>query len=284
MGYQTIDVKPVSGGLGAELSGVDLSKPLDNQTFSDIYQAFNEHLVVFFRDQFLSPEQHRDFAARFHSLESHPFVEGIDGIPEIIKIVKEPDEVRNWGGPWHADVTFQKEPSVGAVLYAREVPKYGGDTLFANTQLAYETLSSGMKSALENLRAVHESGAPEGFANEKFKGMMARSGAQYTANVHPVVRTHPDTGKKSLFVNAGFVRRFEDMTVEESRPLLQYLFDHLIRPEFTCRFRWRENSIAVWDNRTVLHHATDDDFQAKRTGKGFRRVLHRATLAGQAVH
>ena len=284
MTYQTIDVSPVSGGLGAELSGVDLSKPLDNQTFSDIYQAFNDYLVIFFRDQVLTPEQHRDFAARFYTLESHPFVKSIDGIPEIIEIVKEPDEPRNWGGPWHADVTFLKEPSVGAVLYGKEVPEYGGDTLFANMQLAYETLSSGMQAALEGLRAVHDSGSPERFSGNEFKGMEAKSGGESMASVHPVVRTHPDTGKKSLFVHAGYVTRFEDMTAEESRPLLDFLYDHCTRPEFTCRFRWRKNSVAVWDNRAVLHHANDDDFQARRTGRGFRRVLHRATMAGEAVH
>ena len=280
MGYQNIDVKPISGALGAELEGVDLSQPLDNATFSDIYQAFNDHLVIFFRDQNLSAAQHRDFASRFYELESHPFVQSVDECAQIIEIVKEADEIENWGGPWHADVTFKRKPSVGAVLYAKEVPEYGGDTLFANMYLAYESLSKGMQAMLAGLRAVHHSGQPGRFY-EAFKGMRAKSveGAEEAA--HPVVRTHPDTGRKALFVNAGYVTRFEEMTVEESRPLLQYLYDHAVRPEFTCRYHWRVGSVAVWDNRVTLHHATNDDFQAARTGRGFRRVLHRATMAGE---
>ena len=279
MSNHALDVRPLAGALGAELFGVELSKPLSNAVFAEIYQAFLDHLVIFFRDQDLTPEQHRDFAARFFKLEEHPFVESLEGIPEIVEIVKEADEFKNWGGPWHADVTFKKRPSVGAVLYAREVPDYGGDTLFANMYLAYDALSEGMKALLEGLHAVHESGEVRRFY-EDFKGMHGKAAAA-ESSVHPVVRTHPETGRKALFVNAGYTRRFKDMTEAESRPLLAYLFAHAVRPEFTCRYRWAQGSIGVWDNRVTLHAALDDDFAARRNGRGFRRVMHRATMAGE---
>ena len=279
MSNDALDVRPLSGALGAELFGAELSKPLSNEVFAEIYQALLDHLVIFFRDQDLTPEQHRDFAARFFKLEAHPFVQSLEGIPEIVEIVKEADEFKNWGGPWHADVTFKKQPSVGAVLYAREVPDYGGDTLFANMYLAYEALSEGMKAVLEGLHAVHESGE-KGRFYEDFKGMHGKS-APMESSTHPVVRTHPETGKKALFVNAAYTRRFKDMTEEESRPLLEYLWAHAVMPEFTCRYRWAQGSLAVWDNRVSLHHAVDDDFDARRNGRGFRRVMHRATMAGE---
>ena len=282
MAAPTLEVAPLSGALGAELFGADLSKPLSNEVFDEVYQAFLDHLVIFFRGQDLTPQQHRDFAARFYKLEEHPFVQSLEGIPEIVEIVKEADEVANWGGPWHADMTFKPEPTVGAALYAREIPPYGGDTLFANMYLAYEALSEGMKDLLEGLRAVNYSGDPSEFYDD-FKGMQGKASAS-ESSLHPVVRTHPETGRKSLFVNSGFTRCFEGMTEAESRPLLTYLCDHAVKPEFTCRFRWAPGSLAVWDNRATQHHALEDDFEARRTGRGFRRVMHRATMAGQPVH
>ncbi len=274
-----VQVRPVSGALGAEVLGVDLSQPLSDEAFAAIRQAFLEHLVIFFRDQAITPAQHRAFAARFFELDSHPFVQGLENIPQILEIVKQPDEFRNWGGTWHADVTFQPDPSVGAVLLAREVPDYGGDTLFANMYLAYETLSDGMKRLLEGLEAVHDSGEVGAFyAN--FKGMRATSGSR-TQSVHPVVRTHPETGRKALFVNSVYTSHFKDMTVEESHPLLHYLCSHAVRAEFTCRFRWRPGSVAVWDNRVTQHSPIDDDFRARKGDAGFRRVMHRATFAGE---
>jgi len=283
MSDQCIDVQPVCGALGAELAGVDLSQPLDNQTFSDIYQAFQDHLVIFFRDQELSAKQHHDFARRFGKLMPHPYVQSLDGFPEIIEIVKEPDEARSWGEHWHSDLTFREQPSGGAVLLAREVPTFGGDTLFANMYLAYETLSAGMKTTLEGLRAVHESGEPAEYSGVDFKSMKAKQARAETAT-HPVVRTHPETGKKALFVNPGFTTRFEDMSVEESQPILQYLYKHSTQPEFTCRFHWCRGSIAVWDNRVTMHNALEDDFEARRGLPGFRRVMHRATIAGEKPH
>jgi len=280
--YQNLDVQPLAGALGAELFGVDLSQPLANSVFAAIHQAFHDHLVIFFRDQTLTSAQHRDFAQRFGKLTAHPFVDGLDGFPEIIEIVKEPTEKRNWGGPWHADVTFQKEPSNGSVLYAKEVPANGGDTLFANMYLAYETLSDGMRGTLDGLEAVHVSDVPDTYYGNH-KSMREKDGGAegLGSTAHPVVRTHPETGRKGLFVNRGYTRHFKGMTQEESAPLLNYLFDHATRPEFTCRFHWQPNSIAIWDNRVVLHHPVDDDFSALRGETGYQRIMHRATLAGE---
>ena len=206
-------------------------------------------------------------------------MQGLEGFPEIIEIVKEPKEVINWGVGWHADLTCMEEPPAGAVVLAREVPGVGGDTLFANMYLAYETLSDGMKQLLDGLEVVHESGEPEYFSSRFAKMYWSGNEVRQTAT-HPAVRTHPETGRKSLFCTTGFSRRFKDMTLEESRPILDYLGAHATRPEFTCRFQWREGSMAIWDNRAVLHNALSDDFGARGNGEGFRRILHRATLAG----
>ena len=283
MSYQSIDVQPVSGALGAEILGVDLAQPLDNATFDDIYQAWLDHLVIFFRDQDMGVDQHYDFAKRFKKLIPHPYVKGMDGYPEIIEIVKEPDEVRNFGSNWHADLTFMAEPPAGAVLCGRELPAVGGDTMFANTCLAYETLSDGMRALLDGLRAVHVSGEPHLYS-EAFKRMYEGQTEVEETTAHPVVCTHPETGRKSLFVNPVFTTRFEDMTVEESAPILNYLYEHIQRPEFTCRYRWQAGSVVIWDNRVVWHNALADDFGARQGGEGFRRILHRATLAGDRPH
>ena len=287
MTNQVIDVQPVAGALGAEIHGVDLSKTLDNSTFNDIYQAWLDHLVIFFRDQELTVDQHYEFAKRFKKLIPHPYVKSLDGYPEMIEIVKAPDEVRNWGGSWHADLTFMEEPPAGAVLYGRELPPVGGDTMFVNTQLAYETLSDGMKGMLDGLKAVHVESAPRGAParySDAYKKMYEKQGEIANENAHPVVRTHPETSKLGLFINPSFTSHLEDMTVEESQPVLDVLYDHMRRPEFSCRLRWQPGTVAIWDNRAVWHNALADDFGARNDGQGFRRVLHRATLAGDKPH
>jgi taurine dioxygenase len=273
-------VEPVAGALGAQIHGVDLSEPMSDEAFEEIRNALHEHLVIFFRDQDLTTDQHYAFAQRFGELMPHPYVQGLSGYPEIIEIVKEPEETRNWGGNWHADLTFMERPPGGAVLYGRELPPFGGDTMFANMYLAYETLSEGMREMLDGLGALHVSGEPQRFS-AAFRSMYERRGNDPGEHVHPVVRTHPVTGRRSLFVNCGFTRSFEDMTAEESGPVLGYLYDHATRPEFTFRFRWSPGSVLIWDNRVVLHNALNDDFSAAGNGSGFRRVLHRATLEGE---
>ena len=267
--------------MAAEVSGVDLASPLDNQTFSEIHQAFNQHLVLFFRDQHLTPEQHLAFGKRFGPLNQHPYVAGMPDYPDIIEIIKVPEEKRNWGGQWHADLTCLEKPPLGSILYAREVPPYGGDTLFSNMYLAYESLSDGMRAMLDGLVGVHESGEPKGFS-EGYRRMHPRAGIACSTE-HPVVRTHPKTGRKALYVNGDYTHRFKDMTVEESQPLIKFLFVHAARPEFTCRFRWQRNSVAFWDNRCIHHHAVSD-YHAGSIPRGARRHMHRVTIAGDRPH
>jgi taurine dioxygenase len=282
MSYQTIDVQPVSGALAAEVSGIDLAQPLDNQTFSEVYQAWNEHLVLFFRDQQLTPEQHLAFGRRFGRLNQHPYIAGMRDYPDIIEIIKEPREQRNWGGQWHADLTCLEKPPMGSILYAHEVPAWGGDTLFANMYLAYESLSEGMRSLLDSLVAVHESGEPRLYS-DGYLSMHGRQNDGACGTEHPVVRTHPETGRKALYVNRDYTRRFKDMTAEESAPLIRFLFEHAARPEFTCRFRWRQHSVAFWDNRCVHHHALSD-FHPGAVPTGRRRHMHRVTIEGERPH
>ena len=281
MNNRSIDVQPIAGALGAEINGVDLGGPIADNTLAEINEAFHEHLVVFFRNQDLSPKQHADFAAHFAELVPHPFVQSIDGIPGIIEIVKERDEKTNWGGiNLHSDLTFFEEPPIGAALYAREVPPHGGDTLFVNMYLAYETLSDGMKALLSGLRGVHISAAPASYS-ASFKGMHEKRNDAGQA-VHPMVITHPHTGRKALYANA-YTKHLENMSIEESRPILDYLAGHAARPEFSCRFHWTPGTLAMWDNRVTMHYAIEDDFGAE-AGKGYRRVMHRATFAGERPH
>ena len=281
--YEKIEVRPISGALGAEIHGVDLSQPLDNRTFAEIRQAFDENTVIFFRDQKITPEQHLAFGARFGAFDVHPFAAGLPDHPEIMPIIKEAsDTFRSFGSGWHSDVTFYERPPLGSILYAIEAPKFGGDTMFANMCLAYDALSDGLKATLEGMTAIHSAADTYGknsFASKRneagSKSMQIRTGADAeTTMEHPVIRTIPETGRKALFVNRTYTKNFKGWTREESRPLLEFLWNHAIRPEFTCRFRWRDGSIAFWDNRCTLHHAINDY-------DGQRREMHRVTVIGE---
>jgi len=270
-----ITVRRVAGALGAEISGVDLSKDLDGPTFDAIHRAFVEHEVIFFRDQSLTPEQHKAFGRRFGSLNIHPYVKGMDGHPEIMEIIKEPTDKLNFGGGWHSDMSFLETPSIGSILYAVEVPDYGGDTLFASMTKAYDTLSPGLKQTLEGLRAVHSANreySAQGASAQK-RGSMQVADAEGMAGefTHPVVKVHPVTGRKALYVNPAFTLRFEGWKERESKPLLDYLFDHARYEAYTCRFQWRAGSIAFWDNRSVWHFALNDY-------PGQRRHMRRVTV------
>lgn len=270
-----ITVRRVAGALGAEISGVDLSKDLDGPTFDAIHRAFVEHEVIFFRDQSLTPEQHKAFGRRFGSLNIHPYVKGMDGHPEIMEIIKEPTDKLNFGGGWHSDMSFLETPSIGSILYAVEVPEYGGDTLFASMTKAYDTLSPGLKQTLEGLRAVHSANreySAQGASAQK-RGSMQVADAEGMAGefTHPVVKAHPVTGRKALYVNPAFTLRFEGWKERESKPLLDYLFDHARYEAYTCRFQWRAGSIAFWDNRSVWHFALNDY-------PGQRRHMRRVTV------
>jgi taurine dioxygenase len=270
-----VEVRPIAGAIGAEISGVDLGGEVDDETIHEIRGAWLDHQVIFFRDQLLPPAQFLGFARRFGEPIEYPFIKGIDGFPEIIPVVKLEHEKVNFGGLWHSDTAYLPTPPMATMLIAREVPPCGGDTLFANTYLAYEMLSDGMKQLLEGLIAINSSAKAD---TTRTREDRVRDNARADAkkdyvSEHPVVRTHPETGRKSLYVNVGHTVGFKDMTAEESAPLLDYLFRHQARPEFTCRFQWRIGSIAFWDNRCALHNPINDYH-------GFRRVMHRVTLAG----
>ncbi len=274
-----IEVRPIAPALGAEVRGIDIAEPLDGATVAALRRALLDRLVIFFRDQELTPEQHKTFAAGFGPLQTDVFVRGMDADPEILEVVKRAEDARVFAGNWHADVTFQEAPALGSVLYALEVPAVGGDTLFGNMYLAYEALSSGMRDLLGGLSAVHcayPSYDSESMATRNQQpGGMRYTGSdprEWTAE-HPVVRSHPETGRKALFVNRSYTRRFTDMTEAESRPLLEFLLAHMARPEFTCRFRWARGSVAFWDNRCAQHCPIADY-------PGERRVMHRVTIEG----
>jgi taurine dioxygenase len=279
MTYSTISVNRISGALGAEISGVDLARSnLDDEVIGEIRHALVDHQVIFFRDQHLTPDQHLAFGRRFGELQVHDFVEGMEDNQEILEVRKEEYETRNFGGGWHTDVSYLDRPALGSVLYAHEVPAVGGDTMFANQYLAYETLSEGMKEMLGKMTAVHSARRPYGL-NAAGRAVDRSMSIRYTNEAHgevehPVIRTHVETGRKCLYVNGAFTIRFTDMTEEESAPLLHYLWQHAARPEFTCRFRWQKNSIAFWDNRCVQHNAINDYH-------GQRRVMHRVTIEGE---
>jgi taurine dioxygenase len=268
-------VQPVAGALGAEVSGVDLAGDLDDETIAAIRRVWLEHLVIFFRDQTLSPRQFLDFGRRFGAPIEYPFVKGLPDTPEVIAVLKLEAEQVNFGGIWHSDTTYLERPPMASMLIGREVPEAGGDTEFANMYLAYETLSDGMKKLLEPLRAVNSSALADvsRTREDRLKDSARGDAAKQYVAEHPVVRVHPETGRKALYVNVAHTERFSGMTREESLPLLRYLFQHQVRPEFTCRFRWRPGSIAFWDNRCAQHNAINDY-------PGQRRLMHRLTLAG----
>jgi taurine dioxygenase len=273
--YRTITVTPTAGAIGAEIGGVDLAQPLDDDVVAEIRQAWLEHLVLFFRDQALDSDGFLAAARMFGTPIEYPFVPGLDGYPEIIAVAKLPHETVNFGGIWHSDTTYLDVPPMATMLLAREVPPAGGDTMFANMYAAYEALSPAMQQLLATLRAVNTSALAD--VSKTREDRMRDHGhvdavKDYEAT-HPVVRTHPETGRKALYVNIGHTARFEGMTEEESRPLLQFLFHHQVRPEFTCRFRWEVGSLAIWDNRCAQHNPINDYH-------GWKRVMHRITLQG----
>jgi len=277
--YRLIEVRPLSSAVGAEVSGVDLVD-CDGPTFIEIHRAFLDHHVLFFRDQELSLESHKAFGRRFGSLNVHPQYVPLEGHPEILPIVKEADAEHNIGGAWHSDVTFLERPALGSILYAIDVPASGGDTLFANQELAFDELSTGLRQLLCGLRAVHSDHTLSDRVEAEKRNMTRSTKLSEEAmrqpvveNLHPVIRTHPETGRKSLFVNRAFTVRFENMTVAESKPLLEFLYKQATRSEFTCRFHWENGSVAMWDNRCVQHYALNDYH-------GQRRYMHRVTVNG----
>ena len=278
MSYDLIEVKPVAGSLGAEVFGVDLGKPLSAAVEGEIQQAFQDHLVLFFRDQQLDEDALLRVSALFGTPNQYPFAKGLDSHPKITPLVKNPEDRANFGGgAFHADTTYLEKVPAATALYGLEIPPAGGDTLFANMYMAYETLSDGMKRLIEPLTGI--SSAAAGRVGDRKKLMNAKSKGIQLQNLdklameaeHPVVRVHEKTGRKALFVNYIHTLKFKGWTEEESEPVLQYLFQHLRRPEFTARLRWQPGTLTVWDNLATQHYPINDY-------DGYRRVMWRVTL------
>jgi taurine dioxygenase len=274
MAKAAIEVRRIAGGIGAEISGIDL-KTADDRAVADIRRAWLDHCVIFFRDQDLPPAAFLRLAKQLGPVVEYPFIKGLEEYPEIIPVMKLEHEKTNFGGVWHSDTSYLETPPMGTLLIAREVPPHGGDTMFANMYLAYEALSDGMKRLLDGLIAVNSSSKADvsRTREDRVRDSMRADAKKEYVGEHPVVRTHPETGRKALYVNVAHTLRFKDMTVEESAPILNYLFQHQTKPEFTCRFSWRPGSMAIWDNRCALHNPVNDYH-------GHRRVMHRITLAG----
>jgi taurine dioxygenase len=270
------DIRPTSPAVGAEVLGVDLSQPLTEGETAELRGALDDYGVIFFRDQDITPEQHVAFAERFASINVNRFFKAVDGHPQIAEVRKEPEQKTNIGGGWHTDHSYDQVPALGSILLAREVPPMGGDTMFANMHHAYEALSDGLKQTLEGLRAVHSSRHVFSATAQYARDVAGRIGNSELATqdaVHPVVIRHPETDRKTLYVNRGFTLRFEGWTEAESKPLLDYLYAHAAQPQFHMRFQWRKGSIAFWDNRATWHFAINDYH-------GERRLMHRITLEG----
>ena len=278
----SIVVRPISNGVGADISGVNLAEPLTNLAYKTIRKALCEWGVIFFRDQKITPGQHLNFGKRFGELHVSKTIEKVSGYPLVGEVRKEPHQTRNIGGNWHSDHTFTEIPPLGSILVARELPDVGGDTLFANMSSAYDKLSEGMKKMLEGLSAVHakkkalQSGNLSADRRVSAEELEKIADAVEEQTVHPVVAKHPETGRKILYVNPTYTIRFDGWTEQESTPLLKFLFEQGSSPENTCRFHWEPHSIAFWDNRTVWHYALNDYH-------GKRRVLHRVSVGGSRV-
>jgi taurine dioxygenase len=273
--YRHIEVRPIAGALGAEIHGVDMAKDLAPDVVGEVRQALLDHLVIFLREQNVSPQQQLAFAKKFGEPVEYPQLKGLPEAPMITPVVKLEHERRNFGGIWHSDTTYLEKPPMGSMLLAREVPPHGGDTMFANQYLAYEALSDGLKQTLDGLFGVSSSFKADVTKTREDALRQAGAGAtpkQLSAE-HPLVRTHPETGRKALYTSVAHTSHIKGWTEKESLPLLQFLWDHQTKAEFTCRFQWRVGSLAFWDNRCAMHNPINDYH-------GFRRVMHRITLAG----
>ncbi len=271
--YSHIDVHPVSGALGAEITGVDISLTLDAEVVSEIRKALLNHLVIFFQNQVITPQQQLKFAEQFGLPIEYPQLKGLPECPLVTEVIKLEHETMNFGGVWHSDTTYLQQPPMASMLYAIEIPPYGGDTLFSNQYMAYETLSDGLKKTLSELVAVNTSSKLEVSMTREDRMREAGMELNILSASHPAVRTHPETVSKALYVNKAHTTHFKDWTELESKSLLEFLFHHQVRTEFTCRFSWEKNSLAFWDNRCVQHNPVNDY-------QGFRRIMHRVTIAG----
>lgn len=270
-----LEVRPLSRAVGAEILGINLLNPVSDAQIAEIRKIWLQHSVVFFREQPLEPGAFQAFAKRFGEIIEYPFVKGLPDFPLIVPVLKLPHEKHNFGGVWHTDTTYLQEPPMATMLIARELPPVGGDTLFASNYAAFEGLSPALQDTLRTLKGVNSSAkaAVTHSREDRVADSATDKGRSELNSEHPVVRTHPETGREALYINPGHTLRFAGWTEEESAPLLNYLFEQQVKPEYTCRFVWRPGSIALWDNRCVLHNPINDYH-------GHKRLLHRVTLKG----
>ena len=271
-----MDIKLLSGALGAEISGVNL-KDTSLKNFEIINNLLLEHKVIFFRRQNITPEEQLTLASRFGPIEQHAYVKGLDEYPEIVRIIKKPDEKNQWGENWHSDVSYNVKPTKAVILKSIKIPPVGGDTMFANMELAWETLDVNIKEKIKNKKAIHSSLGAKFFI-EDYKAMESNGNYDEYSNEHPIVRTHPETRKKILFVNWTYTKKIIGMDKKESDEILNEIFKHQARLDFTCRFQWTENAVAIWDNRSVQHYAIADFFPGR--GLGHERIMDRIAVQG----
>ena len=277
-----MDIKLLSGALGAEISGINL-KDSSNENFKTINNLLLEHKVIFFRNQEITTEEHKALARKFGPLEKHAYVKGRKNHPEIVRIIKDPDEKNQWGENWHSDVSYNVKPTKAVIIKSIKIPPVGGDTCFSNMELAWETLDKKIKEKIKDKRAVHSSLGAEFFIDnyKKMESNGKKNHDEYS-NEHPIVRTHPETGKKLLFVNWTYTKSIIGLDKEESDEILNKIFDHQARLELTCRFTWTENTVCIWDNRSVIHFAIADFYPGR--GLGYERIMDRIAIEGDHPH
>ena len=270
-----IKVRKIAGALGAEISGIDLSQDITDDLAKKIRQVFLDSGVIFIKNQALTSQQFLNFAKKMGNPVEYPFVKGLEGFPEIIEVKKLEHEKHNFGGVWHSDTTYLDCPPMGSMLLSKEIPPYGGDTLFACQYAAYEALSGTMQRMLDGLKGISSSSKADvsKTREDRIKSDGNESAPKSFTNIHPLIRTHPETGRKALYVNVAHTIGIEGLTDAESAPLLSFLFEHQVKPEFTCRWVWELNCLAFWDNRCTQHNPINDYH-------GFKRILHRITLEG----
>lgn len=271
-----MEIKLLSGALGAEISGINL-KDSSIENWNEINILLLEHKALFFRDQNITSDEQINLAKHFGPLERHIYVKGRERYPEILRIIKEPEEKRQWGETWHTDVSYNPKPTKVIILKSLKVPPVGGDTMFSNMEIAYETLDDKIKNKIKDKKATHSSLGAAAFTRD-YKAMEGNGNLEEYSNAHPMVRTHPETGKKILYVNSMYTKKILDLEENESEDILSEIFKHQERLDFTCRFKWTENAVAIWDNRSTLHQGLTDFFPGR--GLGHERIMDRIAVEG----
>jgi len=275
-----MEINLLSGALGAEVRGINLKNSSD-KNWETINNLMLEHKVLFFRDQNITPEEQINLAKKFGPLEKHVYVKNLEGYPEIIRIIKGADEKHQWGETWHTDVSYNPKPTKVIILRSRKIPPVGGDTMFSNMEIAYETLDEEIKKKIEGKKAIHSSLGAAAFV-DKYTEMEGNGNFDEYSNEHPIIRTHPETNKKILYVNSMYTKRILDIDKKESDEVLKKIFEHQERLDFTCRFKWTENAVAIWDNRSTQHQGLTDFFPGR--GLGHERIMDRIAIQGDHPH